>query len=150
MSNMKICHKCKYERKATDDNPEWQCPACGVAYGKIPSHKKSLKRYFQNTVPLQARLLYIVSSLGLIINGIIGIVENDLVLPRGKRMPYIHFHDEPAIFVFGACMCAAVIMISVVFDHYDERDNESEYLKFQVIVGSLGAILFSIGILWVG
>jgi glutaredoxin len=29
------CPKCQYERKATDQAPDWQCPACGVAYAKV-------------------------------------------------------------------------------------------------------------------
>ncbi len=31
----KTCPKCNYERKPTDDNPEWQCPSCKVAYAKV-------------------------------------------------------------------------------------------------------------------
>lgn len=30
-----ICPKCRYERKASDDAPDWQCPSCGVAYAKV-------------------------------------------------------------------------------------------------------------------
>ena len=29
------CPKCAYERKLKDDAPDWQCPACGVAYAKV-------------------------------------------------------------------------------------------------------------------
>ncbi|MBI3563260.1 MAG: hypothetical protein HY080_16270 [Gammaproteobacteria bacterium] len=29
-----LCPKCRYQRKATDQTPAWQCPACGVAYAK--------------------------------------------------------------------------------------------------------------------
>ncbi|MGQ3685582.1 MAG: hypothetical protein ACUBOA_11355 [Candidatus Loosdrechtia sp.] len=35
------CPKCGYERKATDSAPEWQCPACGVAYAKVSSSSHS-------------------------------------------------------------------------------------------------------------
>lgn len=31
---MRICPKCKYVRQATDTAPDWQCPACEVAYAK--------------------------------------------------------------------------------------------------------------------
>ncbi len=30
----KPCPKCGYVRKATDTNPEWQCPKCQIAYAK--------------------------------------------------------------------------------------------------------------------
>ncbi len=29
------CPKCGYQRKLTDDVPDWQCPECGVAYHKV-------------------------------------------------------------------------------------------------------------------
>lgn len=34
-----ICPKCQYQRKATDTAPQWQCPACGVAYAKAAAGK---------------------------------------------------------------------------------------------------------------
>lgn len=30
-----ICPKCSAVRKDTDTAPDWQCPACGVAYAKV-------------------------------------------------------------------------------------------------------------------
>lgn len=30
-----FCPKCNYIRTAQDTAPEWQCPACGVAYNKV-------------------------------------------------------------------------------------------------------------------
>ncbi len=29
------CPKCSYERKSTDEAPDWQCPLCGVVYAKV-------------------------------------------------------------------------------------------------------------------
>lgn len=29
------CPKCSYERQPADDAPDWQCPACKVAYAKV-------------------------------------------------------------------------------------------------------------------
>ncbi len=29
------CPKCSYERQPSDDAPDWQCPACKVAYAKV-------------------------------------------------------------------------------------------------------------------
>jgi glutaredoxin len=31
----RICPKCHYARKPTDDVPEWQCPSCQVVYAKV-------------------------------------------------------------------------------------------------------------------
>jgi predicted RNA-binding Zn-ribbon protein involved in translation (DUF1610 family) len=33
-----VCHACGYERKPTDQAPDWECPACGKAYVKT-SHE---------------------------------------------------------------------------------------------------------------
>lgn len=32
---MKICPKCNYHRKASDQASDWQCPSCGIAYAKF-------------------------------------------------------------------------------------------------------------------
>lgn len=32
---MHPCPKCSYVRQASDTNPDWQCPSCGVAYSKV-------------------------------------------------------------------------------------------------------------------
>src|ERR1700733_15232003 len=29
-----ICPKCQYQRTVSDTAPDWQCPACGIAYTK--------------------------------------------------------------------------------------------------------------------
>lgn len=34
MSEPVTCPKCGYTRAESDQAPEWQCPACGVAYAK--------------------------------------------------------------------------------------------------------------------
>ena len=34
MSFSQPCPNCRYQRKPTDVAPDWQCPACGVAYTK--------------------------------------------------------------------------------------------------------------------
>ena len=33
-----VCPKCGYARKSTDTAPDWQCPACGIAYNKFRPH----------------------------------------------------------------------------------------------------------------
>ena len=35
------CPKCHYQRQAGDDAPEWQCPACGIAYQKFCNDAQS-------------------------------------------------------------------------------------------------------------
>jgi hypothetical protein len=33
-----VCPKCRYARTASDGNPSWQCPRCGIAYAKYPAY----------------------------------------------------------------------------------------------------------------
>jgi len=37
------CPNCRYQRKQTDSAPDWQCPACGVAYAKAMGVNQSLR-----------------------------------------------------------------------------------------------------------
>ena len=36
----KVCPKCGYERRDSDDFPEWGCPKCGVVYAKVEAINK--------------------------------------------------------------------------------------------------------------
>lgn len=74
-----ICPKCKYIRKSTETVPDWQCPACGIAYSKAtraassPSAskvsitnsntygKKSLAQHSLSIAILVTLLLYVLS-----------------------------------------------------------------------------------------
>jgi len=38
-----ICPRCQYQRKATDNAPDWQCPACGIAYAKAALAKQAVR-----------------------------------------------------------------------------------------------------------
>jgi predicted nucleic acid-binding Zn-ribbon protein len=40
MGMSKVCPKCGYERRESDDFPEWGCPKCGVVYAKIEAINK--------------------------------------------------------------------------------------------------------------
>lgn len=121
------CPKCNYIRTETDANPEWQCPACKIAYAKFVSRvNETVYRYIPNKIPSKERLTNIIFSLFLFMYGSYGIFINDIYIP-GKRSKGVHLHDEPALFMYGAIICACIVMISVVIDHYDERDNEHKY-----------------------
>jgi len=68
----RICPNCQYLRKATDSAPEWQCPACEVAYNKGAGAAVT-ENYGRHAVPLApkpsssfggAKWLLIVAALG--------------------------------------------------------------------------------------
>ena len=45
--------------------------------------------------------------------------------------------------MYGAMICAALVLMSVVVDHYDRRNNEGQYRTFARIFQILGWTLFA-------
>lgn len=99
-----------------------------------------------NSIPLITRAINILTSFGLLIYGAYGIYTNDLYLP-GKRGPGVHLHDSPALVMFAAFICACLVMLSVVVDHYDKKSNEHEYRTFANTLKYFGWLLFGASLL---
>jgi len=47
------CPKCRYQRKTSDPGPDWQCPACGIAYAKAMGVNQSLKTSGRHTYEIK-------------------------------------------------------------------------------------------------
>ena len=45
------CPKCRHIRQANETAPEWQCPACGVAYAKVAEAGRPLDRPVERYSP---------------------------------------------------------------------------------------------------
>jgi len=82
-----------------------------------------------NSIPANERLMNLLLSAALLTYGWLALRINDVFVP-GKRGRGLHFHDAAAKFMVLAMVCACVVMLSVVFDHYDRRDNERQYRRF--------------------
>jgi TRAP-type C4-dicarboxylate transport system permease small subunit len=82
--------------------------------------------YTPNHIPADERLKNIVFSILLFAYGTYGVWVNDLYIP-GKRSRGVHLHDVPAWIMYGAIICACMVMLSVVADHYDTRNNENSW-----------------------
>lgn len=82
-----------------------------------------------NHIPIEQRFQNVAFSLLLFTYGTYGVWVNDLYVP-GKRSRGIHLHDVPAWIMYGAVLCACLVMLSVVVDHYDKRNNETNYKAF--------------------
>lgn len=93
--------------------------------------------YTPNHIPIEQRRQNICFSIALFAYGTYGIWVNDLYLP-GKRSRGIHLHDVPAWVMYGAIICACLVMLSVVVDHYDHRNNERSYTFFAGLFTYLG------------
>ena len=48
------CPKCEYERTAADRAPDWQCPACGVAYSKATRAQPTVATVKRSPAPSPA------------------------------------------------------------------------------------------------
>ena len=92
--------------------------------------------YTPNHIPANQRRQNIVSSIFLAIYGAYGLWVNDLYIP-GKRSG-VHLHDVPAWIMYAAFICACLVMLLVVVDHYDQRNNETNYKLFANVFRYLG------------
>jgi len=101
--------------------------------------------YRPNHIPANERVQNAVFSALLFSYGTYGVWMNDLHIP-GKRSQGIHLHDAPAWIMYGAMICACLVMISVIVDHYDRRNNEINYRLFFNIFKYAGWSFFSLAI----
>lgn len=97
--------------------------------------------YVPNSISLGKRAFNIVAAMFLLIYGSYGIYINDLYIP-GRRGRGIHLLDQPALLMFSAIVCASLIFISVIVDHYDTRNNENKYTSLTRLFKFLGWSLF--------
>ena len=140
------CPQCAYMRNEQDSHPAWQCPKCGVAYSKAQRDKTRRKPYIPNSIPGKVRLSNFAFGLGGILYGAYGLHRNDLYIP-GKHGPGVHLHDSAAMLMMAAIVCGCAVLLSVVLDHYDERDNEVYYQRTAQVLRWLGWGFFALAML---
>lgn len=102
--------------------------------------------YTPNHIPADERLRNVAFSILLFAYGSYGVWINDLYIP-GKRSRGIHLHDVPAWIMYGAIVCACLVMLSVVVDHYDKRNNETNYKLFADVFKFLGWGFFALSLI---
>ncbi len=66
-----------------------------------------------------------------------------LVFGKGRDT---HFHGETAWLIYVAMIFASLNMLSVVADHYDQRNNELNYSRFAKITQILGLLFFALAL----
>lgn len=54
----------------------------------------------------------------------------------------MHFHGIPCWIMYFALLAAALNLLSVVVDHYDKRNNETNYKRFAIWTRKIGWGLF--------
>lgn len=86
--------------------------------------------FVPNSFTLWERTAHTLLALALLAYGVIGLMVDDLFVPgRGGRG--IHLHGAPAWIMFGAIVCASAVLLALVADHYDRRNNEQRYVRFK-------------------
>ena len=103
------------------------------------------KEYAPNHIPFKSRVLSIVFSTILLGYGLFAYRIDDLYLP-GKRSGGMHLHGESMYIMLIAFAFAVANLLSVVVDHYDRRNNETNYRKFARVSGILGWVFFALAI----
>lgn len=105
-----------------------------------PARRSSLRYvglHIPNHIPASERITNTIFSILLFAYGTYGVLVNDLYIP-GRRSKGVHLHDVPAWIMYGAIICACLVMLSVVVDHYDKRNNERNYRLVANIFKYLG------------
>jgi hypothetical protein len=91
-------------------------------------------KYTPNHISLEARAWYLVVSSLLIIYSGASLAADDLFLwfPGSRRSGHVsvHLHGVPAWLAGLSILAAAATLLSVVVDHYDKRNNETNYRLF--------------------
>lgn len=91
-----------------------------------------------NHIPASKRFIYVLFSLFLLGYGGCGLWANDLEIPGRHGRIVMRLHGVPAWIMYGAFICACVVMLSVVVDHYDKRNNETQYKNLADLFRILG------------
>jgi len=104
------------------------------------------KRYVPNKIDSSTRTWNIILSTCLLAYGTLGVSRDDIYIP-GKRYSGTHFHGEPAWLLYAAMVCASLNLLSVVADHYDQRNNEINYKFFARATYLLGWMLFVLALI---
>ena len=100
--------------------------------------------YKPNAVPVRERLARIALSAALVLFAVIALLADDFWIPTGKANsgPGIHLHGTAVWMMGSAVVCACVVILSAVVDHYDKRDNEHVYRKVEMLFTIAGFSVF--------
>ena len=108
------------------------------------------KAHVPNRIAKRDRVILILSATLLFAYGTFCWISNHFFLPiqfnRGGPVGGIHLYGDAVWFMYGAVVCACLIMGSIVVDHYDERPNERHYTRFTKIMMYAGFSLFFLSV----
>lgn len=100
-----------------------------------------------NHFSVRERIGNLVLALTLLAYGLLSLSIDDMYLP-GKYTSGIHLHGAAAWLMFGALLSSAAVLIALVIDHYDRRNNERRYVWFKRGASVAGWSFFSAALIW--
>ena len=100
-----------------------------------------------NHFSLRQRVENAALSAFLLAYGMVGLYLDDLYIP-GRRSSGIHLHGTAAWLMFGAIVSAVAVLIALLIDHYDRRNNEQHYVRFKKAAALVAWTLFWVASLW--
>jgi cbb3-type cytochrome oxidase subunit 1 len=106
--------------------------------------------YKPNRIPLSERIAYIFFSILIFAYGTAIVIFDDFTVTNRRGGVVIHLHGIPVWVLYGAMLSVVALLISMVLDHYDKRDNEKNYRQFAKIAVILAISLFVLAILLEG
>lgn len=105
-----------------------------------PISKPDQNGYIPNHIPIKDRLRNSTFSALLFTYGTFGLYINDIFIPAKRGG--LHLHNLAAGAMYGAIICACLVMIFVIIDHHDKRNNEQSYRAFARYTQYLGWFFF--------
>lgn len=94
-----------------------------------------------NRIPLEDRLSNLLFAACLFGYAALAAAVDDFYIP-GKRGNGVHLHGPSVWVMFLAAVCAVVVLVAVVVDHYDTRPNERFYERVSKVFRVAGWTLF--------
>jgi hypothetical protein len=97
-----------------------------------------------NEVPLSLRIYSLVLAALLIAYGGSGFLNGKLEVATGKGGGgRLVLYDRPAWLLASAIIVGAILLLSVIVDHYDRHNNEGWYRLFRLALLYLGLALLA-------
>ena len=110
---------------------------CGLSAGSLAKKPDSRSTSAAEATIDSATFLFasIALSAALILFAVIALLADDFWIPTGKANSGtgIHLHGTAVWMMGGAIVCACVVILCTVVDHYDKRDNEHVYKKVEML-----------------
>jgi DNA-directed RNA polymerase subunit RPC12/RpoP len=163
--NLQRCKKCSHIWRQDSLAGRFQCPNCGDPHFLLKPVQKNNSykinwhfwrvdpdpkdtEHLPNNIPLTERISLVLSAIALFFYGTCGLYKDDIRTPGKVRIPGIHLHGTAALICYFSIIIACCVMLSVVADHYDRRNNERKYKIFARYGTALGWALYTLSLLW--